>query len=107
VIGEQQPSTELGIWKDAAVGKQFRLRERTGHAATPAKIPFQIKRIHPDAIGRVGWLEYQIHGNGVDGVFKVASEKSRQVIAGQNPSIAQTEVPDSCIAAASRDRMPT
>jgi len=90
VIGEQDSSREFQVWRNAAVALE---------------IPFQSKRIKTHSVRRVGRLERQEYGNGIDCVLKAATQEAWQMRVRENPSVSKTRIENTGIAAATTDRM--
>ena len=77
-----------------------------GNASVALKIPLQTQRIETDAVSSVCRLEDKKYWNSIDRVFKTATQKSREMQVGEDPSVAQSGVENSCVATSAADGMP-
>src|SRR5690348_5007555 len=88
---KQCPTAQFEIWRELSV---------------PDKIPLEIQWVHAHPVSSSGGLEEKICRNRINRVFESAPQESRQMRAGQYPTIAQACVPDAGVAAPTRHRMP-
>src|ERR1700722_4524907 len=88
VVGEEGAAGEFEIGREAAMANE---------------IPLEAERVESQAVGGVGGLENEKHGNSVDGVFETSAKKTGEMRAGDNPSIAEAGVEDAGVAASAAD----
>jgi hypothetical protein len=77
VVGEECASAEFEIRREAAAADE---------------IPLQAERVETHAVGSVGGLEDEKHGNRVDGVLEASAQKAGEMRAGDDPPVAQAGV---------------
>src|SRR5580658_2931052 len=71
-----------------------------------AKVPLQCDGIERNAISRSARLKHQESRHDIDGILKLAAQETRTMRSGENPSVAQTDVPSADVAGAARNAMP-
>ena len=72
-------------------------------AAAADEIPLEAERVESQAVGGVGGLEDEEHGNGVHGVFETSAKKAGEMRASDDPSVAQAGIEDAGVAASAAD----
>ena len=90
VVREQHAPCEFEIWRNPSV---------------MLEVPLQPEWIKSDAVCGVCWLKCQKQWNCIEGVFESSPQKAWQVCVGENPSVTQTGVKDTGVAAPAADGM--
>lgn len=90
VIGEQRSAAEFEIGRKPAAALE---------------VPLQRQRIEPYAVSGIGRLEDEEYRNRIDGIFEPATENSRKMRVGEDPSIAQACVESASVRRAAGDRV--
>ena len=67
--------------------------------------PVQVHGVEARAVGGVRGLKNQKHRDGVHGIFEAAFQKAGAMRVGDDPSIAQADVPCACVAASAGNGM--
>jgi len=101
-VDRVSPGGNVMVRKQRSAGK-FQIG---GNASVALKIPLQTQRIETDAVSGVCRLEDKKYWNSIDRVFKTATQKSREMQVGEDPSVAQSGVENSCVATSAADGMP-
>src|ERR1700676_3225280 len=90
---------DIVVSEEGATGKV----EVGEEAALVFAIPLQDERIEAYAVGSIGGLEDEEDGDGVDGILEASAKKSRQMPAGEDPSVAEARVKDAGVASSAAD----
>jgi len=88
VVSEEGASAEFEVGREAAAANE---------------IPLEAERVESQAVGSIGGLEDEKHGNGIHGVFETSAKKAGEMRAGDDPSVAQAGVEDAGVAASAAD----
>src|SRR5580658_279792 len=88
VVGEERASAEFEIRREAAAANE---------------IPLEAEWVESHAVGGVGGLEDEKHGNSIHGVLETSAKKAGKMRAGDDPSVAQAGVEDTGVAASAAD----
>src|SRR5579863_4748002 len=90
MVGEDRAASEFEIGRNAPVAFE---------------VPLQSEWIEANAVCRVRRLKDEEDWNGIDGIFKTATEETRKVRVGEDPSVPQSGVERASVAAAAADRV--
>jgi hypothetical protein len=88
VVGEQRAAAEFEVGREAAAADE---------------IPLQTERVESHAVGGVGGLENEKHGNRIDGVLEASAQKAGEMRAGDDPPVTQAGIEDAGIPASAAD----
>jgi len=97
----------VGVGGDVVVGEESASAELEigGEAAAADEIPLEAERVESHAVGGVGGLEDEKHGNGIDGVFETSAKEAGEMRGGDDPSVAEAGVEDAGVAASAAHGM--
>jgi len=88
LIGKEDATAEFEVGRDGTAG---------------GKIPFQVERIESSSISSVVFLENNEGWNGVQSILEAPFQEAGAMRTGENPTVAQTCIPNASIATATRD----